>query len=98
MVRLLDREAEVKRVIRPMLPRRILSRDRQVWLREYPFPGVDEDQRWLVLEPDGTPVAWVSVPRHFRPWEFGEDYLLGVGRDELDVQYVQRYRLVPGTN
>ncbi len=68
----------------------------RIWLNEYPFPGVVEDQRWLVLEPDGDPVAWVTVPRHFRPWEFGEDYLLGVARDELDVQYVQRYRLVPG--
>ena len=49
---------------------------------------------WYVLEPEtGRLLGSVAVPVSFRPMEIGEDYLLGVERDSLDVPTVVRYGL-----
>jgi hypothetical protein len=71
-----------------------IGTDARIWMRQYGIPGEDGEPTWLVVEQDGTPVAWVEVPRRFTPYEYGTDRLLGVGRDSLNVQYVERYRLV----
>lgn len=72
-----------------------IGTDARIWMRMYHYPGESAEPSWLVVEQDGTPVAWVDVPRRFTPYEYGTDRLLGVGRDSLNVQYIERYRLVP---
>ena len=58
--------------------------------------------RSTFFAPDGTWLGTVSLPPrlvrayiHYRsPYlEIGDDYILGVWKDELDVQYVRMYRL-----
>lgn len=49
---------------------------------------------WRVLDPEGAVVAEVRTPPGFFPLEIGEDYLLGLEKDELDVQSVVRYALM----
>ena len=49
---------------------------------------------WMVFSPDGHLLGRVEVPRGLRIAEIGDDYLLGVQRDEFDVPYVLRFRLV----
>jgi hypothetical protein len=48
---------------------------------------------WSVYDLDGRPLARVTTPARFDLHEIGRDYLLGVGRDDLDVEYIQLYRL-----
>ena len=35
----------------------------------------------------------MTVPEGFRLFEVGDDYVLGVGRDQLDIEHVRMYGL-----
>jgi hypothetical protein len=56
--------------------------------------------RWIepavydVFEPDGQWLARVALPPRFRMMYMSGDYMWGVQRDELDVNYVVRLRIV----
>ena len=63
-----------------------------LWVQDYPIPG-DSEQRWTVFDPDGRLLGTVLTPERFRPTQVGSDFVLGVWRDELDVQYVTMYAL-----
>lgn len=64
-----------------------------LWIREHWRPG-REGERWRVYDRDGALRAVVTLPPGFDLHEVGSDYVLGVTRDELDVQYVQLHTLL----
>jgi len=49
---------------------------------------------WLAIAADGLPDHLVALPSGFEPSFFGGDYVLGVGRDELGREAIQRWDLV----
>jgi hypothetical protein len=49
--------------------------------------------RWLVLSPTGAQVGWIDVPDGFEPMWIGRDAIVGVYRDDLDVESVRVHRL-----
>ena len=56
-----------------------------------------EDQgasEWDVFDAQGRFFGTISMPRRFAPRIFRGDKIYGVWRDELDVQYVVRLRIV----
>jgi hypothetical protein len=53
----------------------------------------DAPSRWKVFDPDGRLLGELSMPGRFRPTQIGTDFVLGVGKDELDVEHVQLYGL-----
>ncbi len=53
---------------------------------------------WTVYDLDGKLLARVTTPARFELHEIGRDYLLGVGRDDLDIEYIQLYRLDGAAN
>ena len=72
-----------------------------VWVAPFHLAGADP-LPFDAFAPDGTWLGTVSLPPrlvrayiHYRsPYlEIGDDYVLGVWTDELDVQYVRMYRL-----
>ena len=63
-----------------------------LWVRDFEMPGA-ESLPWSVFDPEGALVARVTLPEHFNPMEIGADYILGVGRDEMDVEYIRMYSL-----
>ena len=72
-----------------------------LWLAPYYIAGADPPP-FEVFAPDGTWLGSVALPpglergfiQYQAPYmEIGTDYVLGVWRDELDVQYVRMYRL-----
>ena len=48
---------------------------------------------WSVFAPDGVWLGEVTFPDRFQPMQILEDEVLGVWRDELDVEYVRSYAL-----
>ena len=48
-----------------------------------------------VFHPDGRMLGTIAMPEAFRPLEFGDDWVLGVQRDESDVEQLVAYALVP---
>jgi hypothetical protein len=79
----------------PTLPahaRVAVDRLDHVWVERY-APAPEPQSEWLVFAPDGALVAQVELPSRFMPHFIGEGYLLGVLRDELDVEQVVRIGL-----
>jgi len=64
-----------------------------LWIEDYPIPGAEE-HRWSVFTSDRVAIALIRVPGRFEILEIGTDYVLGIWRDELDVEYVRLYGLV----
>jgi hypothetical protein len=59
---------------------------------EWPEPTVYD-----VFEPDGRYLGAVRVPRETTIHVMRGDYVWGVTRDSLDVQYIERFKLVGST-
>jgi hypothetical protein len=90
----------------PAFSQFIVDRTGRLWVREahvadapvagslssYPLvPSV-----WSVFDRSGLWLGDVTMPARFLPFDVGPDYVLGVARDEDDVQTVVEYRLGSG--
>ncbi len=61
-----------------------------VWTRG---PSAQRVSKWDVFDPAGRLLGTVTLPPGFSPRAVGEDWVLGILRDELDVQYVARLEI-----
>lgn len=66
-----------------------------LWVRDFAVPG-GAGSTWTVFDPGGRMLGGVAMPERFRPTHMGEDFVLGVLRDELGVEYVQMFALEKG--
>ena len=57
----------------------------------------DAPSEWVVFDGSGRMLGSVTTPAGLEVTEIGEDFVLGIWRDELDVQHVQLYELMKGT-
>lgn len=76
----------------PAFGRLLADAEGNLWVSEYEF-GPVTPRFWEVFDATGVRVARVDVPDRFRVVEVGMDYVLGVWRDELDVEHVRAYAL-----
>lgn len=67
-----------------------------LWVRRFQYPWV-EVERWGVFSPAGSFLGHVEMPAGLKVREIGEDYVLGVALDELEVERVALYPLERGT-
>jgi hypothetical protein len=74
-----------------------------LWVRRYEPPWQDSDQEWDGYDQSGRLIATLRIPGAVLSCapelcleflEIGENYLLVLQRDSLDIQYVARYRLI----
>lgn len=63
-----------------------------LWAQRYRHPGQVEAV-WDVFDPEGILTAKIILPARIRPLEIGDDYLLGLHWDQLDVEYIHLYSL-----
>ena len=72
-----------------------------VWVEHYP-PDADPpmarqrvlvSRTWSAMDPDGATVVEALLPPRFVPYQIGQNFVLGVARDSLDVQWVHMYAL-----
>jgi len=63
-----------------------------LWVEEGRLPG-DNVPVWSIFDTEGVLQARVSLPEDVDLLEAGVDYILGLVRDEFDVEYVQMFRL-----
>lgn len=65
-----------------------------VWLRTgRHFPPLAPSTEWTGFSREGMLLGTLSLPERFEVLEFGEDYVLGVWKDEMDVEFVRLYSL-----
>jgi len=76
----------------PAYGRLLVGADGSLWAAEQTrYPTIPS--LWQVFSPDGHLLGEVVVPERFMLFQVGIDWVLGVGLDEVDVEYVQLYRL-----
>ncbi len=63
-----------------------------LWVERFRRPGESQPE-WLVFEPEGRWLRTVETPLGLRVTEIGAEYVLGIDRDELDVERVLLYEL-----
>lgn len=63
-----------------------------LWVRRYGPPWAPSPD-WDVYSADGRALASVRMPARFDPMHIGRDFVLGVSKDELDVERVELYQL-----
>lgn len=68
-----------------------VGRDGRLWVYRYRRPGGRSD--WWIFGQDGDFQCRLDHPSDVTIYEIGADYLLGVHRDELDVERVVMYQL-----
>ena len=77
---------------RPAFGDILVDDDGNLWAAEYVrWPRVP--RTWTVMDPEGVWLGTITMPDGFRPLYIGGDRVLGVWRDELDVERVRLYRL-----
>ena len=64
-----------------------------IWVLEYNRRG-DDSVRWTVFEAGGVLLGALTAPDGLDILDIGSDYVLGMWRDEDDVEYVRLYELV----
>lgn len=64
-----------------------------------PLPQVaepyDATTTWDFMTPDGTWLGFLELPPRFDPMDLDGDYLIGVHHDELGIERVRVYEIVP---
>jgi hypothetical protein len=70
------------------------GRDERIWVRDF-VPPWEESMvnRWFVFDTNGVAQGFVDLDPRFTPHEFTTQSVLGVLRDELQVEAVAVYRL-----
>lgn len=63
-----------------------------LWVQDFQRPGA-ESRAWSIFDPDGVRVGRITLPERFDPLEIGTDYILGLGWDEMNVEYIRLYSL-----
>ncbi len=72
----------------------LLDDDGNLWVAHYRLP--DEPSVYAVFDPSGRLLGDVGVPGRGSVTHIGSDFMLGIWRDELDVQQIRMYRLLKG--
>jgi hypothetical protein len=67
----------------------------RIWVRPYLWRRSDRIARWLVLEDTGVILGTISLPAGLQVFDIGDDYILGVERDDDDAEGVVMYRYAP---
>lgn len=67
--------------------------DGNLWVMVYRRPG-DDQPRWTVFDPSGQMLGVVSVPERLTVHQIGSDFVLGLWRDDLDVEHIRLYKLL----
>lgn len=66
----------------------------RVWVRDYVFDwNAGGPQQWTVHDSLGQALGRVAIPPDFDVMQVGPDFVVGVERDELGVEYVVAYSL-----
>ncbi len=70
----------------------IVSDDGSLWVENYTHPS--EQPSWAVFRDDGRYLGEVDTPMGAQVTHIGDDFVLVIWEDELEVQQVQMYELI----
>jgi hypothetical protein len=63
-----------------------------LWLEIFQ-PDNSRDPEWVIIDPSGNVVGRISTTRGLAIMQIGQAFVLGLKRDQDDIEHVVRYRL-----
>ncbi|NNG15937.1 MAG: hypothetical protein HKM89_05590 [Gemmatimonadales bacterium] len=78
---------------KPSFTRLMTDRLENLWVAE-PRPAAEDAVPWSVFTAEGQFLSRIGLPQNFTPKDIGPNYVLGVWRDELEVEFVRRHEIV----
>ena len=76
---------------RPAYSRFLVDSEEFLWVQDFSYGG--EARSWAVFDPEGVWLGAVEFPDRFRPTQILRDRVVGIWRDELEVEYARIYEL-----
>ena len=80
----------------PATGRVLLEHGGRLWVEHWMHPHSEDPPMWTVFARDGRMLATVEMPPGFRLLAARDDVIVGLVRDDLDVEQVRSYRVQPG--
>lgn len=77
----------------PAFSRVRVDRDGGMWVQLYRTEWDEGMSTWLVFDDGGSLSASIDLPAEFTPTDIGDDWILGLERDALDIEFVRLYTL-----
>lgn len=81
----------------PLVGRLLVDARGNVWAKRF-SPSWEADSSWYVFDEGGAWLGEVSAPPGLDIFEIGADYILGLRRDQLGVQFVVMFPLDRGSS
>jgi hypothetical protein len=78
----------------PALGGFVIDRDRRIWVAE-PDVGTAGPTDWTVFDAEGRRIALIRMPATYRLLDAGTDWIVGIERDDLDVERVTVRPIAP---
>ncbi len=72
----------------------IASEDGSLWAENFTYATSDEQQSWAVFRDDGRYLGVVDTPMGAQVTHIGDDFVLVIWEDDLEVQQVRMYELI----
>jgi hypothetical protein len=72
--------------------------DGNIWVRDFAVPWDDGPQAWSVFTADGESITRVRIPDGLDIQDIGADYVMGLWRDDLEVEHIRAHRLTRTPN
>jgi hypothetical protein len=79
----------------PFFDRLLTDSEGHLWVRRVTWPE-EGAVAWDIFDPSGIFLTSLLTPSGLEVHDIGADYILGVWKDELEVEYVRMYALVRG--
>lgn len=79
----------------PFLKGLVVASDGSIWLRRH--EATPDGVEWWVLDDQGRPAGRIVMPEGLRVMAIHGDDVWGVETDDMDVNYIVRYRVERGT-
>jgi hypothetical protein len=78
--------------VMPVFQSLLVDAHGNLWLESF-RTHEDAPPEWVVIDPSGTVLGRITTPARVTLAQIGEHYILGLTRDDADVEHVVRYRL-----
>ncbi len=72
----------------------IVDDNGSLWVENYTYVSSDEQPSWAVFREDGRYLGDVDTPLGTQVTHIGDDFVLVIWEDELEVQQVRMYELI----
>jgi hypothetical protein len=84
----------------PAYAKLIVDQAGRLWVQDYVKDHADDGRRrWLVFSPDGEQVlARATMPASLEAYDIGDNWVLGVQKDDLGVEAVVLYNVLLGSH